>query len=59
MKCRVRYLGTGGDGIKGSFIFHTPQQILIICVIKQRRLRWARHVPHMGDRRIACRVSVG
>jgi hypothetical protein len=30
----------------------------IICVIKSRRMRWAGHVAHMGDRRGAYRVLV-
>jgi hypothetical protein len=31
----------------------------IIWVIKSRRIRWARHVAHMGDRRGAYMVLVG
>jgi hypothetical protein len=31
----------------------------IIRVIKSRRLRWARHVAHMGERTGAYRASVG
>jgi hypothetical protein len=31
----------------------------IIWVIKSRRMRWARHVARMGDRRSAQRVLVG
>jgi len=31
----------------------------IIQVIKSRRMRWARHMAHMGDRRGAYRVFVG
>jgi len=28
-------------------------------VIKSRRMRWAEHVAHMGERRCVCRVLVG
>ena len=31
----------------------------VIGVIKSRRMRWARYVAHMGERRGACRVLVG
>jgi hypothetical protein len=31
----------------------------IIRVIKSRRLRWAGHVARMGERRGACRASMG
>jgi len=31
----------------------------IVRVIKSRRMRWAGHVAHMGERRGSCRVSVG
>ena len=31
----------------------------VIGVIKSRRMRWAGHVAHMGERRGACRVLVG
>ena len=30
-----------------------------ICVIKSRRMRWAGHVAHMGERRGVYRVLVG
>jgi hypothetical protein len=29
-----------------------------IRVIKSRRMRWARHVPRMGDKRNACNILV-
>ena len=31
----------------------------IVRVIKSRRMRWARHVAHMGESRVVYRVSVG
>jgi hypothetical protein len=31
----------------------------VIRLIKSRRMRWARHVAHMGERIGACRVVVG
>jgi hypothetical protein len=31
----------------------------IIRVIKSRRMRWVRHVAHMGDMRNACNILVG
>jgi len=31
----------------------------IVLVIKSRRMRWAGHVAHTGDRRGVCRVLVG
>jgi hypothetical protein len=31
----------------------------IIWVIKSRRMRWARHVAHMGERRAAYRILAG
>ena len=31
----------------------------IVRVIKSRRMRWARHVARMGERRGVCRVLVG
>jgi len=32
---------------------------IIVRVIKSRRVRWARHVACMGERRVVCRVLVG
>jgi hypothetical protein len=29
----------------------------IICVIKSRRIRWAGHVAHMGDRRVGVHIG--
>jgi len=31
----------------------------VIGMIKLRRMRWARHVAHLGESRAACRVLVG
>jgi hypothetical protein len=31
----------------------------IIRMIKSRRMRWAGHVAHMGEKRNACRILVG
>jgi hypothetical protein len=31
----------------------------IIRMIKSRRMRWAGHVPRMGEKRNACRILVG
>jgi hypothetical protein len=31
----------------------------IIRVIKSRRMRWAVHTVHMGEKRIACRILEG
>ena len=39
-----------------SDLYSSP---IIIWVIKWRRMRWAGHVPHMGDRRGLYRVLFG
>jgi hypothetical protein len=31
----------------------------IIRMIKSRRMRWARHIARMGEKRNACRILVG
>jgi hypothetical protein len=39
-----------------SYLYLSPN---IFRIIKSRRMRWAGHVARMGEKRGACRISVG
>jgi hypothetical protein len=61
-----RIFGPKWDEVKGDWrklhneelhgLYSSP---IIVRVIKSRRMRWAEHVAHMGERRGVCRMLVG
>ena len=61
-----RIFGPKWDEVKGEWrklhneelhgLYSSPN---IVRVIKSRRMRWAEHVAHMGERRGVCRMLVG
>jgi hypothetical protein len=50
-----------GDGRKlhKEFLHDLYFSQNVIWMIKSRRMRWAGHVAHMGDKRVAYRVLMG
>jgi hypothetical protein len=61
-----RIFGSKRDEVTGEWrrlnnkeLYALYSSLNIIQVIKSRRLRWAGHVAHMGERRDAYRVLVG
>ena len=51
--------GNGETYIMRSSVISTHHQIRIIRMIELRRMRWAGHVAHRGERRGLYRVLVG
>jgi hypothetical protein len=65
IECSERYLGLEGTKLQGEGglrklhtekLYDLYSSLNIIQAIKSRRMRWARHVARMGDRRGAYRV---
>jgi len=55
---RDEVTGSGENYIMRSLMICAPHPI-IFGLIKSRRMRWAGHVPHIGERRGVYRVLVG
>jgi hypothetical protein len=51
--------GSGSYPVAVSVLVYLQVSLKIIRQIKSRRMRWARHVPHMGEERKVCKVLVG
>jgi hypothetical protein len=52
-------LGLFNDTVSPAELYNLYSSARIIRIINSRRMRWARYVPHMGEKRNAYRIMVG